>query len=108
MKNKEKKVKIKVKPARQTRAERQNAKFVQMAGEELQLCIAAIEFHKAYLAVELGCEEVKFEKIKARLNALMPKGEVAQPVETVNEEELLDSLEALSEEEFSGKEAMEF
>ena len=108
MKNKEKKVKIKVKPARQTRAERQTAKFAQMAKEELQLCIAVAEFHKAYLAVELGCEEAKFEKIKARLNALMPNGEVAQPIETVNEEELLDTLETLGDEEFSNKETMEF
>lgn len=72
MKNKEKKVKIKVKPARQTRAERQNAKFVQMASEELQLCAAVGAFHKAYLEIEFGCEEAYYENIQARLEELQP------------------------------------
>ncbi|MBQ7391172.1 MAG: hypothetical protein IJV73_00660 [Clostridia bacterium] len=77
MKTREKKVNIKVKPQRITRAERQRAKFAEMANEELQLCLAAGEFHKAYLDIELGCEEEKFEELKERLAELEAEREKA-------------------------------
>ena len=77
MKNSEKKVKIKVKPKRITRAERKEAKLAQKSREALQLCAAAGEFHKAYLDIELGCEEEKFEELKARLAELEAEREKA-------------------------------
>ena len=80
-----KKVKIKVKPKRVTRAERKKAKFVQRANEELQLCALVGEFHKAYLEIEFGCEQERFDKLNARLATLQPAVEV---VETVEETEV--------------------
>ncbi|MBE6699302.1 MAG: hypothetical protein E7584_03560 [Ruminococcaceae bacterium] len=80
MKNSEKKVKIKVKPKRITRAERKEAKLAQKSREALQLCAAAGEFHNAYLAIQLRCEEAKFEELKARLAALQLEGETTVTV----------------------------
>ncbi len=75
------KVKIKVSPKRVARAERKKAKFIQKASEELRLRILAGEFHKAYLEIELGCEQEKFEKLQARLAELQPKVEIVETVE---------------------------
>lgn len=55
---------------RETRRERKNAKFAQKAREEIQLCSIVGEFHKAYLEIELGCEEAYLERIQARLKEL--------------------------------------
>ena len=93
MKSRIKKVKKEVKK-REERLERQRAKFAQMATEELQLCLLLGEFHKAYLAIELGCEEETIEKLKARLASLMPaEGETVRTVvqeETVGDESFDD------------------
>lgn len=75
------KIKIKVSPKRVARAERKKAKFIQKASEELRLRILAGEFHKAYLEIELGCEQEKFEKLQARLAELQPKVEIVETVE---------------------------
>lgn len=75
------KVKIKVSPKRVARAERKKAKFIQKASEELRLRILAGEFHKAYLEIEFGCEQEKFEKLQARLAELQPKVEIVETVE---------------------------
>lgn len=70
MKMREEKVENKVKPQRTTRAERKKAKFAKKANEHVQLCVAASEFHRAYLAIELGCEEEMLEQLKASLEDL--------------------------------------
>ena len=75
------KVTVKVSPKRVARAERKRAKFVQRASEELRLRVLAGEFHKAYLEIELGCEQEKFETLQARLAELQPKVEVVETVE---------------------------
>lgn len=75
------KVTVKVSPKRVARAERKRAKFVQRASEELRLRVLAGEFHKAYLEIELGCEQEKFEALQARLAELQPKVEVVETVE---------------------------
>ena len=79
------KVTVKVSPKRVARAERKKAKFIQRASEELRLRVLAGEFHKAYLEIELGCEQEKFEALEARLAELQPKVEVVETVETVEE-----------------------
>lgn len=75
------KVTVKVSPKRVARAERKKAKFIQRASEELRLRVLAGEFHKAYLEIELGCEQEKFEALQARLAELQPKVEVVETVE---------------------------
>ena len=50
---KERSVKVKVRPKRLTRAERKRIKRSQKADAQLALCRQAIEFHKAYLAIEM-------------------------------------------------------
>ena len=75
------KVTVKASPKRVARAERKRAKFVQRASEELRLRVLAGEFHKAYLEIELGCEQEKFEALQARLAELQPKVEVVETVE---------------------------
>lgn len=75
------KVTVKASPKRVARAERKRAKFIQRASEELRLRVLAGEFHKAYLEIELGCEQEKFEALQARLAELQPKVEVVETVE---------------------------
>ncbi len=75
------KVTVKVSPKRVARAERKRAKFIQRASEELRLRVLAGEFHKAYLEIELGCEQEKFEALQARLAELQPKVEIVETVE---------------------------
>ena len=75
------KVTVKASPKRVARAERKKAKFIQRASEELRLRGLAGEFHKAYLEIELGCEQEKFEALQARLAELQPKVEVVETVE---------------------------
>lgn len=75
------KVTVKASPKRVARAERKKAKFIQRASEELRLRVLAGEFHKAYLEIELGCEQEKFEALQARLAELQPKVEVVETVE---------------------------
>ena len=70
MKKSEKNVNINEKSQGTTRAERQNAKFVQRAGEELQLCAEAYAFHNAYLTIQLGYEEEWLEALNNRLAEL--------------------------------------
>ena len=91
MKKSEKKTKIKVKPRRITRAERKKIKQAQKAREELQLCTQAAEFHKAYLAVQLGCEQERFDEIQARLAALNPEVETTETIETIETVETVEN-----------------
>ena len=93
MKKSDKKVKIKVKPKRITRAERKKVKQAQTARQELQLCAQAAEFHKAYLAVKLGCEKETFDEIQARLAALNPEVETTEITETVETIETVETTE---------------
>ena len=51
----------------------------------MQLCALVGEFHKAYLEIEFGCEQERFDKLNARLATLQPAVEV---IETVEETEL--------------------
>ena len=84
-------VKIKVKPARQTRKERKNARFAAKAKEQLILYRQAAEFHKAYLEIELGAEEAYLNALQACLAALQPTAETVvvteEEIETVQEPE---------------------
>ena len=87
---------------RKIRIERRNAKTVAVASEQLALYRQAAEFHKAYLEIELGVEEAKFEEIQARLAALQPTQETVvvteEEIETLQEPE-----ETLVVEKSSGK-----
>ena len=87
---------------RKIRIERRNAKIVAVASEQLALYRQAAEFHKAYLEIELGVEEAKFEEIQARLAALQPTQETVvvteEEIETLQEPE-----ETLVVEKSSGK-----
>ena len=83
---KETTVRVKVRPRRMTRAERKRIKRAQKAREELLLCQQAIAFHKAYLAIEMEHEEIKYEELQARLDALqavVATTEIAETVEAV-------------------------
>ena len=85
MKKNKKNIEVEVKPKRLTRAERRQAKNAQKAAEQLALCRQAGEFHKAYLEIELGVEQARFDEIQARLAALQTPE--VETVETVTEEE---------------------
>ncbi len=109
MKNSEKKVKIKVRPKRLTRRQKRDAKLAAKAREQLILCQQAAAFHKAYLEIEYGIEEAKFEAIQARLAELQPTVETVitqeEEIEAVAEFQGPDSTE---EDAFtSGKEVIE-
>ena len=83
MKRKEKASKNTVKQTRKTRADRKREKLEQRRNEELLICKQNIEFHKAYLAIELGREEIKYEDLQARITALQGAPEGIETVETV-------------------------
>ena len=76
---KETTVRVKVRPRRMTRAERKRIKRAQKAREELQLCQQAIAFHKAYLAIEMEHEEIKYDE----LQAVVATTEIVETVEAV-------------------------
>ena len=101
MKNKEKTAEITVRPKRLTRAEKKNAKLAKKAAEQMELCRQAGEFHKAYLEIEYGVEEAKYQAIQARLAELQPVTETViteEEVETVAlPEEEVETFEALAE-----------
>ncbi len=86
MKNSVKTKQIKVKSKRLTRADKKNAKLAEKAAEQLELCCEAGEFHKAYLAVELGIEQAKYEMIQARLAELQAPVTVTEEVVEAFEE----------------------
>ena len=94
---KERSVKVKVRPKRLTRAERKRIKRSQKAAAQLALCRQAIEFHKAYLAIEMEYEQANYDELKARLDELQafPVKETVETVETVESVEPVDSFEAL-------------
>ena len=70
MRNKEKKVKVKTKRERVSGATRRRLKRAQKAAEHLLLCQQIIEFHKAYLDIDLKREEYTYEVLQAQLEAL--------------------------------------
>lgn len=95
---KETTVRVKVRPRRMTRAERKRIKRAQKAREELLLCQQAIAFHKAYLAIEMEHEEIKYEELQARLAALQAVVATTEITETVEAVEA-PAAEAVAEEE---------
>ena len=82
---------------RNIRRERKNAKLIAVANEQLTIYRQAAAFNKAYLEIEFGVEEAKFEAIQARLAALQPTTETV----VVTEEE--EPAETLVVEGESGK-----
>ena len=84
---KERSVKVKVRPKRLTRAERKRIKRSQRAAAELALCRQAIEFHKAYLAIEMEYEQANYDELQARLAQL----------QNINVEELVETEETFDE-----------
>ncbi|MBQ4274840.1 MAG: hypothetical protein IJB94_07760 [Clostridia bacterium] len=84
---KERTVKVKVRPRRLTRAERKRIKRSQRAAAELALCRQAIEFHKAYLAIEMEYEQANYDELQARLAQL----------QNINVEELVETEETFDE-----------
>ncbi len=105
MKNREQKVKVKVKPKRVTAREQRQAKRAAKASEQLALFRQSAEFHKAYLNAELEAEAAKYEAIQARLAALQPETETTviteeevAEVETFEEAEDIFDVEAVEEE----------
>ena len=84
---KERTVKVKVRPKRLTRAERKRIKRSQRAAAELALCRQAIEFHKAYLAIEMEYEQANYDELQARLAQL----------QNINVEELVETVETFDE-----------
>lgn len=84
---KERTVKVKVRPKRLTRAERKRIKRSQRAAAELALCRQAIEFHKAYLAIEMEYEQANYDELQARLAQL----------QNINVEELVETEETFDE-----------
>lgn len=84
---KERTVKVKVRPKRLTRAERKRIKRSQRAAAELALCRQAIEFHKAYLAIEMEYEQANYDELQARLAQL----------QNINVEELVETEEMFDE-----------
>ena len=103
MKNSAQTMQIKIKPKRLTRVEKRNAKLAAKAAAQLELCRQAGEFHKAYLEIEYGVEEAKYQEIQARLAALQPVTETVITTEEEFEtvalpEEEVETFEALEEE----------
>ena len=86
-------VEVKVKPGRLTRRERKNAKLAAQANEQLILCQQAAAFHKAYLEIEYGVEEAKFEALQARIAALKPETETETVITTEEEVDVFDEIE---------------
>lgn len=84
---KERSVKVKVRPKRLTRAERKRIKRSQKADAQLALCRQAIEFHKAYLAIEMEYEQANYDELQARLAQL----------QNINVEELVETEETFDE-----------
>ena len=84
---KERSVEVKVRPKRLTRAERKRIKRSQRAAAELALCRQAIEFHKAYLAIEMEYEQANYDELQARLAQL----------QNINVEELVETEETFDE-----------
>ena len=93
---KERSVKAKVRPKRLTRAERKRIKRSQKADAQLALCRQAIEFHKAYLAIEMEYEQANYDELKARLDELkaIPAEQTIETVETVETVEIVEPAEA--------------
>ena len=92
---KAKTVKVKVKPNRMTRAQRKKIKRAQKAAQELMICRQMIEFHKAYLEIEMEHEEIKYEELQARLAALQAVADTVETVETVEAIETVETVEAV-------------
>ena len=90
---KAKTVKVKVKPNRMTRAQRKKIKRAQKAAQELMICRQMIEFHKAYLEIEMEHEEIKYEELQARLAALQAVADTVETVETVEAIETVETVE---------------
>lgn len=92
---KERSVKVKVRPKRLTRAERKRIKRSQKADAQLALCRQAIEFHKAYLAIEMEYEQANYDELKARLDELkaIPAEQTIETVETVEAVEPVEDEE---------------
>ena len=84
---KERTVKVKVRPKRLTRAECKRIKRSQRAAAELALCRQAIEFHKAYLDIEMEYEQANYDELQARLAQL----------QNINVEELVETEETFDE-----------
>ena len=93
----ERTVTVKVRPKRMTRAERKRIKRSQKAAAQLALCRQVIEFHKAYLAIEMGYEQANYDELQARIAALqiIPAVETVETVETVEAVEPVETFEAL-------------
>ena len=70
MKNKEKRTKVRIKRKRVSGAARRRLKRAQKAAAHLLLCRQIIDFHKAYLDIDLKREEYTLEVLQARLDAL--------------------------------------
>lgn len=85
MKKPKKKVRVTKNPERMMRKIDKNAKEAQKSYDLLQLCKQIIEFHKAYLAIQMDSEKVNLEELQAKLDALLQPE--LEEVETTVEEE---------------------